>query len=92
MSFVTNLIAQQRAVAARFNGNAMTFKGRDQLYASANKPTGNLKQLQRDEVSFSSSVHQGSFNAKYAAKWEEANRAKMKKDMENGLSGFNTFA
>jgi hypothetical protein len=92
MSFITSLIAQQRAVTARINGNAMAFQGRDQLLTGANKPAGNLKQLQRDEVHFTSSIHQGNFNAKYAAKWEEAARAKQKKEFQNGLSGFNTFA
>lgn len=92
MSLITNLLAQQRAVATRINGNAAAFSGRDQLLSGSSGVKGSLKQLQRDEVSFTSQIHQGNFNAKYAAKWEESARAKQKKDIENGLSGFNTFA
>lgn len=92
MSLITNLLAQQRAVSARINGNAQAFTGRDQLLSGANSVKGSLKSLQRDEVCFTSKIHQGNFNAKYAAKWQESAQAKQKKEIENGLSGFNTFA
>ncbi|MEW5822641.1 MAG: hypothetical protein AB1782_20780 [Cyanobacteriota bacterium] len=89
MSFITNLIAQNRAVQTRLNGNAAVFEGRNQLLGGASNPTGSLKQLQRDEVHFTSKIHQGNFNAKYAAKWEMSAREKMKKEIE---STFSTFA
>lgn len=92
MSLITNLLAQQRAVIARIDGNAMAFAGRNQLLSGASSPTGSLKQLQKDEVHFTSQIHTGNFQAKFAGKWEEASRKQQKKEFENGLSGFNTFA
>lgn len=92
MSFITNLLTQQRAVAARISGNQVAFAGRDNMLGAANKPIGSLKQLQRDEVCFTSGINQGNLTAKFAGKMEEAAREKMKKEFENGLTGFNTFA
>ena len=93
MSLISNLIAQNRAVSARIGGNAAVFAGRDNLLRGANTSdpgsTFKLKTLQRDEVCFTSQIHQGSFNAKYAARWEESAREKMKKDIK---SSFSTFA
>ena len=93
MSLISNLIAQNQAVAARFSGNSAVFAGRDNLLRGANTSdpgsTLKLKTLERDEVSFTSQIHQGNFNAKYAAKWEESAREKMKKDIK---SAFSTFA
>jgi hypothetical protein len=95
MSLITNLIAQQRAVASIHSGNAAAFAGRDQLLSSANNPgTGlQLKPLQQDEFRSTSQIHQGNFNAKFAGKWQESLREKQKKEFETkGLSGFDTFA
>lgn len=89
MSLISNLIAQNRAVASRISGNESAFSGRDQMLRGASSPSGSLKQLQRDEVSFSGQIHQGNLTAKYAGKWEESARQKMKKDIE---STFSTFA
>ncbi|MGD9580518.1 MAG: hypothetical protein AB7V50_04040 [Vampirovibrionia bacterium] len=89
MSLISNLIAQNRAVASRISGNAAAFSGRDQLLSGSSSAGGSLKQLQHDEVSFTSQIHQGNFNAKYAGKWEESARQKMKKDIQ---STFSTFA
>lgn len=88
MSLISNLIAQNRAVAARIDGNSAVFAGRNQLLGGASKPKSPLAPLQRDEVSFTSQIHQGNFNAKYAANWEMSAREKMKKDIERSFSTF----